>query len=115
MIESIRREGRELQVGAPQVIFKEENGKKMEPIETLVVSVEDDLSGTVIEMISNRKGMMKNMNSVNGLTTLEFEIPTRGLLGFRGEFILLTKGEGIMSSSFSHYEEWKGEIKKREV
>ncbi len=77
MIESIRREGRELQVGAPQVIFKEENGKKMEPIESLVVSVEDDLSGTVIEMISNRKGMMKNMNSVNGLTTLEFEIPTR--------------------------------------
>jgi len=115
LIESIRREGRELQVGAPQVIFKEENGKKMEPIESLVVSVEDDLSGTVIEMISNRKGMMKNMNSVNGLTTLEFEIPTRGLLGFRGEFILLTKGEGIMSSSFSHYEEWKGEIKKREV
>lgn len=114
-IESIRREWQELQVGAPQVILKEEKGKKLEPIEQLVVSVEDQLSGTVIEAINNRKGMMKNMYSVNGLTTIEFEIPTRGLLGFRGEFILMTKGEGIMYSSFSHYEEWKWEIKKREV
>ncbi|GHW02869.1 GTP-binding protein [candidate division SR1 bacterium] len=115
LIENIRREGRELQVGAPQVIFKEIDGKKHEPIENLVVSVDDALSGTVIETISNRKGMMKNMNSVNGLTTIEFDIPTRGLLGFRGEFILMTKGEGIMYSAFSHYEQFKGEIKKREV
>jgi GTP-binding protein len=104
LIESIRREGRELQVGAPQVIFREVNGKKQEPIEHLVISVDDLLSGAIIEVISNRKGMMKTMNSMNGLTTLEFEIPTRGLLGFRGEFILMTKGEGIMYSSFSHYE-----------
>ncbi|MDD2537673.1 MAG: translational GTPase TypA, partial [Candidatus Absconditabacteria bacterium] len=95
--------------------FREEKGKKQEPIENLVVSVNDDLSGTVIEAISNRKGQMVNMHSLNGLTTIEFEIPTRGLLGFRGEFILMTKGEGIMYSSFSHYEDWKGEIKKREV
>jgi GTP-binding protein len=115
LIENIRREGRELQVGAPQVIFKEENGKKSEPIENLVVSVNDELSGAVIETLSNRKGLMKTMQSVNGLTTIEFDIPTRGLLGFRGEFILMTKGEGIMYSAFSHYEEWKGEIKKREV
>lgn len=80
MIESIRREGWELQVGAPQVIFREENGKKQEPIENLVVSVDDQLSGSVIEALSNRKGLMKNMNALNGLTTLEFEIPTRGLL-----------------------------------
>jgi GTP-binding protein len=69
-----------MQVGAPQVIFKEENGKKLEPIEQLVVSVEDQFSGTLIEAISNRKGIMKQMHSVNGLTTIEFEIPTRGLL-----------------------------------
>lgn len=115
LIENIRREGRELQVGAPQVIFKEIDGKKHEPIENLVVSVDDALSGTVIETISNRKWMMKNMNSVNGLTTIEFDIPTRWLLGFRGEFILMTKGEWIMYSAFSHYEQFKGEIKKREV
>lgn len=115
LIESIRREGRELQVAAPQVIFKEEQGKKLEPIEQLVISVEDQLSGTIIEAISNRKGMMKSMQSINGLTTIEFEIPTRGLLGFRWEFILMTKGEGIMYSSFAHYAEWRGEIHKREV
>ncbi|GHV29124.1 hypothetical protein FACS1894176_11720 [Bacteroidia bacterium] len=81
LIENIRREGRELQVGAHQVIFKEDaHGKKQEPIENLVISVNDELSGTVIETLSNRKGMMKNMNSVNGLTTIEFDIPTRGLL-----------------------------------
>jgi GTP-binding protein len=115
LIESIRREGWELQVGAPQVIFKEIDGKKYEPLEHLVISVDEQLSGTIIEVISNRKGMMKTMNTVRGLTTLEFEIPTRGLLGFRGEFILITKGEGIMYSAFSHYVPLKGEIKKREV
>ena len=77
----------------PQVIYKEENGQKLEPMENLVVSVEDGLSGTVIDMLAPRKGLMQNMSSENGLTTMEFIIPTRGLLGFRGEFILATKGE----------------------
>jgi GTP-binding protein len=77
LIESIRREGWELQVGAPQVIFREIDGIKQEPIEQLVVSVEDQLSGGIIEAINNRKGLMKTMNSINGLTTIEFEIPTR--------------------------------------
>ena len=115
LIESIRREGRELQVWAPQVIYKEENGQKLEPMESLVVSVEDDLSGTVIDMLAPRKWLMQNMYSENGLTTMEFSIPTRWLLGFRGEFILATKGEWIMYSAFSHYELFKWEIQKRQV
>ncbi len=77
LIETIRREGWELQVGPPQVILKEEDGKKLEPVEQLIISVEDHLSGTVIEAVANRKGMMQSMNSENGLTTIEFEIPTR--------------------------------------
>ena len=77
--------------------------------------MEDELSGTIIDMLAPRKGLMQNMSSENGLTTMEFEIPTRGLLGFRGEFILATKGEGIMTSAFSHYAPFKGEIQKRQV
>jgi GTP-binding protein len=115
LIETIRREGRELQVGPPQVIFKEEGGKKLEPIEQLIVNVEDGLTGSIIENISNRKGMMQSMKSENGLTSIEFEIPTRWLLGFRGEFILLTKGEGIMYSSFARYDEYRWDIAKRQV
>jgi len=115
LIESIRREWWELQVGAPQVIFREVDGEKWEPIETLVVSVNDELAWTIIEMLSHRKGMMNTMNSVNWLTTIEFEIPTRWLLWFRSEFILETKGEWIMYSSFSRYEPRKWEIKKRDV
>ena len=84
-------------------------------MENLVVSVEDWLSGTVIDMLAPRKGLMQNMSSENGLTTMEFIIPTRDLLGFRGEFILATKGEWIMYSAFSHYEPFKGEIVKRQV
>lgn len=115
LIETMRREGFELQVSAPQVIFKVENWEKLEPIENLVVTVSDDLAGTIIEQISNRKWMMQNMNSENGLTTIEFTIPTRGLLWFRSQFILQTKWEGLMYSSFSHYEKYKWEIPKREV
>lgn len=115
LIESMRREGRELQVGAPEVISKIVDGVKMEPIEQLLVTVDESLAGSVIENISNRKGMMMNMTNINGQTTIEFEIPTRGLLGFRADFILMTKGEGIAYSAFSHYDAWKGEITKRQV
>ena len=115
LIESIRREWWELQVWAPQVIYKEVDWEKMEPMETLVVSVEDDLSGRVIDMLAPRKWLMQNMNSENWLTTMEFLIPTRGLLWFRWEFILVTKWEGIMYSSFSHYEKYKWDIPKRQV
>lgn len=115
LIETMRREGYELQVWAPQVILRKENGKVMEPMENLVVNVADDLTGTIIEQISNRKWILKDMKPENGVTTLEFVVPTRGLLWLRSWFILQTKGEWIMYSSYSHYEEYKGEISKREV
>ena len=77
----MRREGRELQVGPPQVIFKhDEQGKKLEPIEQLIIHVDDNLAGTIIQNIANRKGTLQSMFSENGLTTIEFLIPTRGLL-----------------------------------
>ncbi|PID35017.1 MAG: translational GTPase TypA, partial [candidate division SR1 bacterium] len=115
LIETMRREGFELQVSAPQVIFKEVDGSRQEPIEQVVVNVDEVLSGTIIELLSNRKGQMTDMQTHHGQTTLQFEVPTRGLLGFRGEFVLMTKGEGMMYSSFSHYEPYKGEIPKRNV
>ncbi|MEY3197623.1 MAG: hypothetical protein RL023_217 [Candidatus Parcubacteria bacterium] len=76
----MRREGWELQVGAPEVISKVVDGVKMEPIEQLIINVDESLAGSIIENISNRKGMMTNLNTLNGLTTIEFEVPTRGLL-----------------------------------
>ncbi len=115
LIETIRREGWELQVWPPQVIYKEENGKKLEPIEQLIVNVDDGLAGSIIENVSNRKGIMQEMKSENGLTSIEFELPTRWLLWFRSEFILLTKGEGIMYSSFSRYDSYRWDIPKRQV
>lgn len=115
LIESMRREWFELQVSAPQVIFKEENGQKMEPIERLIISVADGISGTIIEQISNRKWLMQNLKSENWITTIEFDIPTRWLLWFRSNFILETKWEWIMYSSFSHFESYKWDIPKREV
>ena len=115
LIETIRREWRELQVWAPQVIFKEIDWKKQEPIENVVITVADELSGSIIETISNRKWIMKDLKSKDGMSTIEFEVPTRWLLGFRGDFTLMTRGEWIMYSSFSHYEPWKWEIKKRDV
>lgn len=113
LIESMRREWFELQVSSPNVIFKEHNGQIQEPIEHVVINVADDLAGTVIEMLSNRKGLMKNMFAENGITTIEFDVPTRWLLWVRAAFVLLTKWEWIMYSAFSHYEDFKGEIKKR--
>lgn len=113
LIETMRREWFELQVSAPQVIFKEENGKKMEPIEHVVINIEEALSGMVIDMVAKKKWQMTNMSTVNGITTIEFEVPTRGLLWFRSQFVLLTKGDGIMYNSYSHYAPYKGEIPKR--
>ncbi|MDD2745017.1 MAG: translational GTPase TypA [Candidatus Gracilibacteria bacterium] len=115
LIESMRREGFELTVGAPQVIFHEEGGKKLEPIEQVTVFVPESDAGSIIEALGKRKGIIKNMDTKNGITNLEFEVPTRGLLGFRSLFVTQTKGEGIIYSAFSHYEEYKGSIEKREV
>ncbi len=114
LIETMRREWFELQVSSPQVILRTDaNGKKEEPVERVAITVADDLSGTVIDLLAKRKWLMQNMQSENGLTNLEFDVPTRWLLGFRSDFILVTKGEWLVSSSFSHYAPYMGEIPKR--
>ena len=115
LIETMRREGFELQVGAPVVIMHEENGKKMEPIENVGISVPSGSEGAVIAELGKRKGMMSNMVENNGIVSLEFKVPTRGLLGFKSEFTTMTKGEGLLSSSFDCFEEYKGPIEKRAV
>ncbi len=115
LIETMRREGFELQVGAPEVIFHEENGVQVEPFEKCVINVPDESAGSVIEKMGKRRGIMQDMKSERGLTNLEFLIPTRGLLGFRREFITLTRGEGILSSGFEKYAPYAGDINKREV
>ena len=114
LLENMRREGFEMQVSQPEVIIKEENGNKTEPYEELVIDVPNESSGSVIEKIGKRRGLMKDMTEKHGITRVIFEIPTRGLLGYRGEFIIDTKGEGIMSSRVIGFQEYAGEIKKRE-
>ncbi|OGL69704.1 GTP-binding protein TypA [Candidatus Uhrbacteria bacterium RIFCSPHIGHO2_02_FULL_47_44] len=113
LIEQMRREGFELQVSQPRVIFQEVNGQKQEPIEIVVVDVPDQLAGIVIEQLGKRRGEMLNMQSENGNTRLEYHIPTRGLLGYQSEFVTSTKGEGTLSHQFAHYGEYKGEIERR--
>lgn len=115
LVETMRREGFELQVGAPQVIFHEVDGKKQEPIENVVMWVPEETSGTIFEMLGKRKGIVKNMMTENGITNMEFEVPTRGLLGFRSRFTIETKGEGIVYSSFDRYDDYKWPIDKRDV
>ena len=114
LIETMRREGFELQVSKPNVIFKEENGKKMEPMEYLTIDVPEEFMGAVMEKMGPRKAEMVNMTSaVNGYTRLEFIIPARGLIGFRNEFMTDTKGNGIMNHVFEGYAPYKGEIEAR--
>ena len=104
LAENMRREGFEFTLGRPEVIIKEENGVKLEPFEHLVIDAPDDLTGTVIEKLGKRKGEMKSMTPTgDGQTRLEFEIPARGLIGFRSQFLTDTKGEGIMNHSFLDY------------
>lgn len=115
LIESMRREGFELQVSQPEVVTKEIDGKLCEPVESVVITVPENISGKVIEALSQRKGLMTNIQTENGKTTLEFEIPTRGLLGFTSSFILLTRGEGTLYHSFEKYAPHYGIIEKRQV
>ena len=112
--EYMRREGFEMQVSQPEVIIKEIDGQKTEPYEELVIDVPVESSGGVIEKIGKRRGIMKDMVEKQGIARIIFDIPTRGLLGYRGEFIIDTKGEGIMSSRVIGFREYAGEIKKRE-
>ncbi len=114
LIETMRREGFELMVSRPKVIFKEIDGVKCEPIEQLVVNVPDDCVGNVIEKLGKRKAEMLNMEPAEeGHTKIEFKIPARGLIGYRTEFLTDTKGEGTMNHIFDSYEPFKGEIQAR--
>lgn len=114
LIETMRREGYELQVSKPSVIFKEENGVKLEPIEYLTIDVPEEFMGVVMEKLGPRKAEMVNMTSaINGYTRLEFRVPARGLIGFRSEFMTDTKGNGIMNHVLDEYEEYRGDIPER--
>lgn len=114
LIETMRREGYEFQVSQPQVIFREVNGQPCEPYEQLVLDVPDESSGGCIERLGQRRAEMQNLESLgNGRTNLEFLIPARGLIGFRGEFMRLTRGEGIMNHSFWEYRSMCGELETR--
>ena len=115
LLENMRREGYELQVSQPQVIYKEENGQKLEPFEEAVIDVPEVSSGIVIQKLQKRAGTMTHMEQHHSNARMTFEIPTRGLLGFRNEFIIDTKGEGILASRFIGYNPYTGEIKKRSV
>lgn len=115
LLEKMRREGYELQISKPQVIFKEENGEKLEPYEEVIIDVPNDMSGVVIEKLSKRKGTMIEIKSDTIHTRIIFEIPTRGLLGYKSEFIVDTRGEGILSSRVVGFKKYAGEIEKRNV
>ncbi len=110
LIEKMRRDGFELQVSRPQVIFKEENGQKTEPFEEVSIEVPENLSGSVMEKLGKRRGELKDMRSENGISYLEFVIPTRGLIGYRNEFMIDTKGLGIINALFLGYRPFAGEI-----
>ncbi|MEN9369268.1 MAG: translational GTPase TypA [Bacteroidota bacterium] len=113
LIETMRREGYELQVGQPQVIIKEIDGKKCEPIESLIVDVPAEVSGKVIELVTQRKGDLLVMEPKGDLQHLEFEIPARGIIGLRNNVLTATAGEAIMAHRFKSYEPWKGDIPQR--
>jgi GTP-binding protein len=114
LIETMRREGYELQVGQPQVIIKEVNGAKCEPVEMLTIDLPDESSGKAIEMVTKRKGELLNMVNKGDRTHLEFDIPSRGLIGLRNSLLTATAGEAIMSHRFKAFEPLKGEIEKRQ-
>ena len=114
LIETMRREGYEFQVSKPEVLYKYENGKKLEPMELVTIDVPEEFVGNVIEKLGSRKGEMTNMMPANGgYTRIEFSIPARGLIGYRGEFMTDTRGNGIINSVFDGYSEYKGDIPKR--
>ena len=109
----MRREGYEFQVSPPRVLYKEIDGKKCEPIERLVVDVPQEYVGSVIEKLGRRKADMLEMTPVGSRMKVEFLIPSRGLFGYRNEFLTDTKGEGIMASVFDSYAPFKGELSRR--
>lgn len=115
LLENMRREGYELQVSQPHVIIKEENGEKLEPYEEVTIDVRNEFSGSVIEKLTGRRGIITSMHEKEGIVRLLMEMPTRGLLGYRGQFIVDTRGEGILASRFIGFKSYAGDIKKRDV
>lgn len=113
LIENMRREGYEFQVGTPKVMYKTIGGKKYEPIEKVIIDVPSDSVGSVMEKLGSRKGELNNMTPVGSRVRLEFLIPTRGLIGYRSDFMTDTKGEGIINTLFDSYQPYKGDIPKR--
>ena len=110
----MRREGYELAVSKPEVIYhKGGDGRRLEPVEEVVINVPDEYAGTVISKLNLRKGIMVQMTGENGYSRLEYHAPTRGLLGYRSEFINDTRGEGTMERRFYAFEEYKGDIPER--
>lgn len=115
LLENMRREGYEVQISQPKVIIKEENGQKLEPFEEAIIDVPQEFSGAIIEKLGKRKGIMSNMTTHENQVRMVFEIPTRGLLGYKNVFTIDTKGEGIMSSRVIGFKPYAGEIEKRET
>ena len=113
LIETMRREGYEFQVSPPRVLYQEIDGVKCEPVERVVIDVPADSVGSVMEKLGSRKGEFLSMNPVGARMKLEFLVPSRGLFGYRNEFLTDTKGEGIMASVFEKYAPYKGEIQRR--
>ena len=113
LIETMRREGYELQVGQPQVIIKEIDGQKCEPVEQLTVLVPEEFSSRVIDFVTRRKGDLVNIETVNDRVHLDFQIPSRGIIGLRNQVLTATEGEAIMSHRFIEFQPWKGEIQGR--
>ncbi|MBR5192336.1 MAG: translational GTPase TypA [Clostridia bacterium] len=113
LIETMRRAGYEFQVGAPKVMYKEENGVILEPMERLVVDVPEDKTGTVFSSMGVRKGELLQMENVGSRIRLEFKVPARGLFGYKSQFLTDTRGEGVFNTIFYGYEEYKGEIERR--
>ena len=113
LVETMRREGYELQVGQPKVIIKEIDGVKCEPVEEMTVDCPDECAGTVIEMVTKRKGMLTNMESDGERTRLEFDVPSRGIIGLRSNMLTATAGEAIMTHRLKEFAPWMGEIEMR--
>lgn len=113
LLENMRREGYELCVSKPEVLFKEIDGQKCEPYELVIVNTPNDYSSTIINSLQERKGLLQKLEQEENYTHLEFEVPTRGLIGYRSNFITETKGEGIMMRSFSSYKPYAGNIQNR--
>lgn len=115
LVETMRREGYEFQIGQPKVILKEIDGRKCEPVEVMNVQVPEDFAGRVIELASQHKGEMTNMSPKGDRMNLEFNIPARGLIGLRSAMLTATEGEAVMSHRFKDYEPWKGDMEFRDV